>query len=199
MYIHDTTEEQKTYAELQALFPNSSLPTNSTEVIATDWFYVHPINRPAYDPTIEKVEEIAPVKDGAMWLQTWQVVPLTQPEIDALLLEAKDRKYDEIWEASDAPKQDAEATFLPQRGQNPQRNNDLLNKKHSKIGNKKFKAQPLSPEGEAFDDQYDEYLDYADSVDDKADLECDVVEAMTNTNDVENYDVNNIVWPVWTP
>lgn len=43
-----------------------------------------PTSRPEYDPATEKVVEVRPVEVDGIWRQAWEVLPLTQEELDAI-------------------------------------------------------------------------------------------------------------------
>lgn len=47
---------------------------------------------PQFDPATHKAVELAPVQQETGWVQQWDVVPLTQQEIDAMAVEAAQRR-----------------------------------------------------------------------------------------------------------
>ena len=67
------------YYDLKAIYPNTILAKNGTQIIENH-HSVATTAKPAYDVYTQKVEEIAPVN----YVQTWNVVDLTQLEIDAV-------------------------------------------------------------------------------------------------------------------
>ncbi len=71
----------------QSLFPNTGFPADCTEADLSDYgfFPIRTVARPNYDPDTEKVVEIAPIFYGNEWLQTYEVQPLTQEELDAIV------------------------------------------------------------------------------------------------------------------
>jgi len=81
-YINDTTQEVKSYYTIKAESPNISIPKNGTEVILDIWYFINPTAQQAYDEQFEKLVEGAPTKVGNMYYQVWDLVFLTQPEID---------------------------------------------------------------------------------------------------------------------
>lgn len=152
-------------------------------------------NYPIVEPLILQIpEELTVVPEPAA------LVPNNIEPYDSLygqtLEQVKQLKYIEIWQKADEVNHAAEATFFT-KGVEIIRNIDRLNKKHSKIINKKIKGSNLSPEKEEFDDRYDQLLDYQDTVNDVADLSEDFVELMNDKYIVKGYDVESIMWPVW--
>lgn len=121
-----------------------------------------------------------------------------QEIIDLEMSQAKKDKYVEIYTHADSLIAEQEATFF-NKGVSANRNKDRLSKQQNKRNNKKIKSIPLSPQEELEDDRYDSFLDWSDSVYDEADLANDVVELLTNINDVKSYDmVDDPNWPIWT-
>ena len=174
MYIDDNNNGvQISYSELVAANPNKSLPADRTNIILTIWFYIHPASQPAYDQYKEEVTAVTPIKIGNEYFQTWEVRLLDQDHQDVIMADQKEIKYEAIWNQADIEKSDAQATFIQDQSGNGNkgniRANDRLNKKHSKITNKLFKGQNLSPKEQEFSDAYDELLDYEDDVDKEAD------------------------------
>lgn len=194
MYINNTTQEQKTYNELKVLYPDTSLPRDTTPVILTDWYYVVPTSRPSYDRYTEELEQGTPSKTGDVYHQVWNIVALEASKIAAILLSAKENKYNDIWAEANIRNELAEYQF------NTDANTGLGNtnrnaKQWTKISNKKAKSQTLSAAEKKFDDDYDSMLDWQVSTNDVADQAEDTVEAMSHTVDVNAYDV--VTTPSW--
>lgn len=80
-----------TLAQLRAAHPLTLFPEGFAEDFE-DYAPVHPVEPPAHDPTTHKVIELQPVEADGAWLQQWEVVPLTQDELDAMALEAAQRR-----------------------------------------------------------------------------------------------------------
>jgi hypothetical protein len=84
MHIKLTNGNPKKYTigQLRRDNPQVSFPKSiPNEVLAE--FDVYPLSateEPAYDPTTEKVVEVAPVKQGDVWVQVWDIAPLTPEE-----------------------------------------------------------------------------------------------------------------------
>jgi len=114
---------------------------------------------------------------------------------DDLLLEAKEAKYNQIWSESDKRNLNAESQFNTGNSHTHVRTNDKLNKKNQRIGNKKHKNLPISTEEEEFIDNFDDMVDWQDGTDDVADNAEDTIEAMTDIDTVNAYDVVNT--PTW--
>jgi len=110
--------------------------------------------------------------------------------------DTKEAKYAEIYAHADSLIAEQEAAFFT-KGVSTGRNKDRLLKQQNKRNNKKIKGQNLNAKEQAEDDRYDSFMDWADIVYDVADTSEDAVEAMTNVEDVKNYDVDNITWPTW--
>jgi len=83
MYINDTTQIQITYQQIKADNSDVSIPINTSPVIMNIYYYINPTAQQAYDEQFEKLVEGAPIKTGEVYNQVWDLVFLTQPEIDA--------------------------------------------------------------------------------------------------------------------
>ena len=84
-YINRGTNVVVEYSELQAIYPNSSIPADGVSEIL-EYSYVFGSTIPTYDINTEKLTELTPVKAGDdKYYRTYQVVALSQPEIDTLL------------------------------------------------------------------------------------------------------------------
>lgn len=130
-------------SSLPADFPHTSMSSD----IATDFtsleghgiYVVHTTTQPTINPASERVEEGIPSHNGEIWLQTWNVVELTEQEqaekqaafvdfISKLIVNktqqrldsfAKTRNYDGIlsactYAASEVPKFNAEGVYCVQ-------------------------------------------------------------------------------------
>lgn len=71
-------------SQLRADFANTSFPAEpSDELLAA--YSVYPLTetaRPNYDPLTEKPTETTPVEVDGVWTQQWQVVALTEDELN---------------------------------------------------------------------------------------------------------------------
>ncbi len=94
-YINDTTKEQLSYYELQQDNLDKSLAEDRTEIIMDVWWLIHTADKPIYDVYTQKVVEVEPVFT-TIYTQSWDVVLLTQQELDDNLLDAKHDKSVEI-------------------------------------------------------------------------------------------------------
>jgi len=84
MYIHDINKDQKTYDELKEVYPNSAIPVDGSLTIL-DYCYILGSTVPAYDANTQKLVELEPTKIEGKYYKAYQVVGLTQQEIDDLL------------------------------------------------------------------------------------------------------------------
>ena len=195
-YINDTTQIQETYNNLRVNNPNVSVPINGTNIILTDWYFIHLTDRPPYNSDTEKLVEGTPLKFGNHYDQFWDVVPLTQQEMDDNLQQAKDNKYREIWEYYEDLVADTQEASDDSKQNNKGYN---LQKKSDKRLTKKSKGQPLTPAEAADEDAYDGFLDWSDDNHDLADNGEDAVELMTLPSTVAAFDVEtDIAWTSYT-
>ena len=80
-FIHKITREEVTFAQLKERFPLTLFPGDFAEDFE-DYAPVHPAERPEHNPATHKVIALPPVEADGAWQQQWEVVPLTQQEID---------------------------------------------------------------------------------------------------------------------
>ena len=97
-YQNMHTQEIKTYRQVKALSLNISYPKDGTEMLGEDWKLIVTTPQPTYDVYTEGVIEIAPVN----YLQTWEIYTLTQQELDANLVNAKQTKLLQLSRAVEA-------------------------------------------------------------------------------------------------
>lgn len=86
MFIDTTTQE--TYANeffLRAARQDISFPAviDDEALAGTPIASVHPTDQPAFNPTTQGVRELAPVFNGSVWRQAWEVYQLTADEVAA--------------------------------------------------------------------------------------------------------------------
>lgn len=97
-FIHKTTREEITFAQLKERFPLTLFPGDFAEDFE-DYAPVQQVDQPAHDPATQKAIELAPVEADGVWVQQWEVVQLTQQELDALAAEAARRRDAAMQEA----------------------------------------------------------------------------------------------------
>lgn len=90
MWINPTTMQVfKLHQDIRAAFPNTSLPSVLTDEVLSS-IGIEPVAatpHPAFGRLTHKVVEVIPVVADDAWHQQWQVVPLTQIEVAAVVLE----------------------------------------------------------------------------------------------------------------
>lgn len=69
------------FAQLRAAHPLTMFPEGFAEAFG-DYAPVHTTTRPVYDTATHKAVELPPVLMDGQWQQAWDVVALTQQEID---------------------------------------------------------------------------------------------------------------------
>jgi hypothetical protein len=62
-------------------------------------FRVVPQEQPEFDPAVERVQEVAPVKTDGQWLQQWEVIELTPEEQEAVYRANNPPRWIEFWAA----------------------------------------------------------------------------------------------------
>lgn len=82
-FIHKTTREEITFAQLKERFPLTLFPSDFAEDFE-GYAPVQQVDQPQHDPATQKAIELAPVEADGVWVQRWEVVPLTQQELDDL-------------------------------------------------------------------------------------------------------------------
>ena len=89
-YINtETLQYPMTESDIKALSPNTSFP--KPFVVREPYAPVLNSPQPSYDPIYKFCREIAPVKDGANWMQVWEVVDLDPEQIEYNENQAKQR------------------------------------------------------------------------------------------------------------
>jgi len=86
MWINPQTEQVFTqHAAIRAAFPSFSFPSEMTEddIAFAGLLQVVPTAPPAHDPATHQAVPVAPVLDGGIWLQQWEVIPLPPPAVPA--------------------------------------------------------------------------------------------------------------------
>lgn len=81
MFVHKTTGEEITFAQLKDCYPLTLFPEGFAADFE-DYAAVQQVDQPAHDPATHKVVALPPTEVDGVWLQQWDVVPLTQQEID---------------------------------------------------------------------------------------------------------------------
>ena len=84
MWINPQTEQVFTqHAAIRAAFPSFSFPSEMTEddIAFAGLLQVAPTALPAHDPATHQAVPVAPVLDGGIWLQQWEVIPLPPPAV----------------------------------------------------------------------------------------------------------------------
>lgn len=68
-------------------YRNVSFPKQPSEQLLNEYgvYSVTPVTKPQIDSHTHKVVEGTPVKIGAQWTQNWDIVPLTQDEVNEAL------------------------------------------------------------------------------------------------------------------
>ena len=84
--INTTTLAVCSIHEFRALFPSVSFPADTSLIDFAAYGYAPIVAtaHPAYDPATHKIEAAAPVQDGDVWREAWQVVPLSDEELQSL-------------------------------------------------------------------------------------------------------------------
>jgi len=62
-------------------------------------FRVVPQAQPEFDPAVERVQEVAPIKADGQWLQQWEAIELTPEEQDAVYRANNPPRWIEFWAA----------------------------------------------------------------------------------------------------
>ena len=86
-------DDIKSFRALQKLYPNTSMRDGMVEI--GDYHVITKTGQPNFDPNTQKCVEVAPVN----YVQTWQISPLSQSEIDQKFndaLKAKLKALDEL-------------------------------------------------------------------------------------------------------
>lgn len=81
MHININTNATITEGELRQLYPDTLFPLGFAGDFA-DYAYVHPVAQPEFNPATHKAVALTPVQVEGLWQQAWDVVALSQQEID---------------------------------------------------------------------------------------------------------------------
>lgn len=82
-FIHTTTHEEITLAQLKERFPLTLFPVDFQGDFE-DYAPIHPEAQPAHDASTHKAVKAAPVEVDGQWRQAWEVVELSEGEIAAV-------------------------------------------------------------------------------------------------------------------
>lgn len=85
-FIHTTTHEEITLAQLKERFPLTLFPVDFQGDFE-DYAPIHPEAQPAHDASTHKAVKAAPVEVDGQWRQAWEVVELSAGEIAAVQAE----------------------------------------------------------------------------------------------------------------
>lgn len=77
-----TNEYPVSFAALRDAYPLTLFPEDFSGAFG-DYAPVFTADAPAYNAATEKIVETAPQLQNGQWTQTWEVVPLTEQEIEA--------------------------------------------------------------------------------------------------------------------
>ena len=89
-YQEKTTKEIVSFNWLKRNNPNTSMRDGLTEIL--NYHIITKTGQPDFDSNTQRCVEIAPVD----YVQTWEVQPLSQQEINDRLVSAKEKKLDEL-------------------------------------------------------------------------------------------------------
>ena len=81
-FIHKTTLEEITFAQLKERHPLTLFPADFTDDFE-DYATVHQVNAPEHDPATQKAVKAAPVEQDGQWVQAWEVDALTPEEMES--------------------------------------------------------------------------------------------------------------------
>lgn len=83
-YINTITLEYPlSQYQIKQAHPNTSFPLPFEPV--EGYAVVQPSTQPAHDAMTERAVEVAPVLEGGTWFQAWEVVPLSDAEVQAVI------------------------------------------------------------------------------------------------------------------
>lgn len=88
MWINPQTEQVFTlHSEIRAAFPSFSFPSEMSEddIAFAGLLPVVPTVPTAHDPATHQAVPVAPVLEGGVWLQQWEVTPLPPPTVPAVV------------------------------------------------------------------------------------------------------------------
>lgn len=199
-YINDTTKEQKQYSELQAEYPNSSIPKNGIAVIGGLWFFINVAQPPEYNIHTEKAVEIEPAKVGDIYSQTWEIQSLTQEEIDSNIELVKDDKYIEV---DDYAKAQIEIGYgNPKEGyfRDPQKWLYEMQRLTKRLTNALTQEKAIPAQYINQSIAFDVLVNYEYNTMIQSDDAYALIEAAITADEVLAIDISTVVpWPTWTP
>lgn len=73
--------------DIKTLYPDSSIPLNTTEV--GDYVAYAEVDPPTFDPDMKRLVEVPPVQVQGVWTQQWSLVDLTPAELNSRQLEQR--------------------------------------------------------------------------------------------------------------
>jgi hypothetical protein len=76
----------------------SSAPGDS-ELAEYGCYRVAPQEQPAYDPASDRVVEVQPIEQNGLWVQQWEIVPLTEAEQEAYYRATHPPQWIAFWAA----------------------------------------------------------------------------------------------------
>jgi hypothetical protein len=82
--INETVEKYPySLGQLQKDYPNVSFPKNPNKETFAEWgvVFVEATPQPSFDQVNQNCNEINPVKENGVWVQTWLVTDATQEQI----------------------------------------------------------------------------------------------------------------------
>lgn len=82
-FIHKITREDITFAQLKERYPLTLFPDGFAEDFE-DYAPVQQVDQPAHDPATHKIVRAPAVEAAGKWYQQWDVVPLTEQELNDL-------------------------------------------------------------------------------------------------------------------
>lgn len=96
MYYINTESNQYPINEgfIRSQFTNTSFP--KPFVAPAPYAFVKESSKPAFDPMIEEVIEVAPVKTESGWFQAWEIKPLPAETVAANQQKAYEQRAAEI-------------------------------------------------------------------------------------------------------
>ena len=81
-FIHQITREEISFAQLKERYPLTLFPADFADDFE-DYAPVQPVAAPEHDPATQKVVKAPADKQGATWVQAWEVAALTPEEMES--------------------------------------------------------------------------------------------------------------------
>ena len=81
-FIHQITREEISFAQLKERYPLTLFPSDFADDFE-EYAPVQPVAAPEHDPATQKVVKAAADKQGATWMQAWEVAALTPEEMES--------------------------------------------------------------------------------------------------------------------